>query len=73
MRKRDRKELDCMKSRKRGKKKRKKKGTRLYEAQAVAIPGIYFRVFLKKYKLHNLIKREIHILTIITIKKHANT
>ena len=40
---------------------------------SVATPGIYFRVFLKKYKLHNLIKREIHILTIITIKKHANT
>ena len=32
-----------------------------------------FRVFLKKHKLYNLIKREIHILTIITIKKYVNT
>ena len=30
---------------------------------------IFLRVFLKKHKLYNLIKREIHILTIITIKK----
>ena len=33
--------------------------------------GIFFRMFLKKYKLYNLIKREIHILT-TTIKKQAN-
>ena len=33
----------------------------------------FLRVFLKKNKLHNLIKKEIHILTTITIKKHANT
>ena len=30
-------------------------------------------MFLKKYKLYNLIKREIHILTTTTIKKNANT
>ena len=35
----------------------------------VADPGIFPRVFLKKYKLHNLIKREIYILTTTTIKK----
>ena len=35
----------------------------------VAALGIFLRVFLKKYKLYNLIKREIHILTTITIKK----
>ena len=39
---------------------------------AVATSGIFLRVFLKKHKLYNLIKREIHIST-ITIKKHANT
>ena len=33
--------------------------------------GIFFRTFLKKQKLHNLIKREIHILTTIIIKKNA--
>ena len=32
----------------------------------VAALGIFLRVFLKKY---NLVKREIHILTTITIKK----
>ena len=31
--------------------------------------GIFFKVFFKKYKLYNLIKRKIHILTTITIKK----
>ena len=41
--------------------------------ELVATLGIFLRVFLKKHKLYNLIKREIHILTIITIKKHANT
>ena len=30
---------------------------------------MFFRVFLKKHKLYNLIKREIHILTTIKIKK----
>ena len=34
MRQRNRKELDCMKSRKRGKKK-KKQGTQLYEARVL--------------------------------------
>ena len=33
----------------------------------------FSRVFLKKCKLHNLIKREIHILIITTINTHANT
>ena len=32
-------------------------------------PRIFLRVFLKKHKLYNLIKREIHILTVTTIKK----
>ena len=36
---------------------------------SVAALGIFLRVFLKKPKLHNLIKREIHILTTMTIKK----
>ena len=39
----------------------------------VAAPIIFLRVFLKEHKLHNLIKREIHILTITIIKKHTNT
>ena len=30
-------------------------------------------MFLKKDKLYNLIKKEIYILTITIIKKHANT
>ena len=37
----------------------------------------FFKVFLKKYKLYNLIKIEIHILTTANKKKkkkkHANT
>ena len=33
----------------------------------------FFKMFFKKHKLYNLIKREIHILTTTTIKKHANT
>ena len=33
---------------------------------------IFLRVFLKKHKLYNLIKKEIHIMT-TTIKKHTNT
>ena len=40
---------------------------------AVATPGIFFKVFLNKHKLHNLIKRKFCILTTITIKKHVNT
>ena len=35
----------------------------------VAALEIFLRVFLKKYKLFNLIKREIHTLTTTTIKK----
>ena len=38
---------------------------------AVMALGIFLRVFLKKHKLHNLIKIEIHILKTTTIKKHA--
>jgi len=34
--------------------------------------GIFLRVFLKKHKLYNLIKREIHIWTTITIKKKTH-
>ena len=30
---------------------------------------IFLRVFFKKHKLYNLIKKEIHILTTTTIKK----
>ena len=41
--------------------------------QLVVALGIFPMVFLKKHKLHNLIKREIYILTTTTIKKHANT
>ena len=51
-------------------------------ASLVAVPKIFLKVFLKKYKLYNqikreivpkkIIKREIHILTITTIKKHVN-
>ena len=40
---------------------------------SVATLGIFFKVFFKKHKLHNLIKKEIHILTTITIKKQTNT
>ena len=41
-------------------------------ADIVATPGNFVRVFLNKYKLHNLIKRKFYILTTTTIKKHAN-
>ena len=34
---------------------------------SVVVLGIFLKVFLKKYKLYNLIKREIHILTTTTI------
>ena len=36
----------------------------------VVAPGIFLRMFLKKYKLYNLIKREIHILTTTTTIKN---
>ena len=59
--------------------KRKKEGSYIYKNfsllganSIVAAPGIFLKVFLKKHKLYNLIKREIHILTTTTIKKHAN-
>ena len=39
----------------------------------VATLGIFFKVFLNKHKLHNLIKRKFYILTTTTIKKYANT
>ena len=35
----------------------------------VTAPEIFLKVFFKKYKLYNLIKREIHILTTTIIKK----
>ena len=41
--------------------------------EAVAALGIFLKVFFKKYKLYNLTKRKIHILTTITIKKTRNT
>ena len=40
---------------------------------AVATSGNFFRVFLNKHKLHNLIKRKFYILTTTTIKKYTNT
>ena len=40
---------------------------------SVAILGNFVKVFLNKYKLHNVIKRKFYILIITTIKKHANT
>ena len=36
----------------------------------VAAPEIFLGIFLKKHKLYNLIKKEIHILKITTIKKN---
>ena len=39
----------------------------------VLTPRVFLRAVFKKHKLHNLIKKEIHILTTKTIKKHANT
>ena len=41
--------------------------------ETVVAPEIFLRMFLKKHKFYNLIKKEIHILAIITIKKHTNT
>ena len=43
------------------------------EFYTVAALGIFFKVFVNKHKLHNLIKRKFCILTITIIKKHANT
>ena len=37
--------------------------------RSMATLRIFLRVFLKKHTLFNLIKREIHMLTTITIKK----
>ena len=37
--------------------------------ETVVTPEIFLRIFLKKHKLYNLIKKEIHILAITTIKK----
>ena len=34
----------------------------------MAVPGIFFKIFLKKHKLYNLIKKN-HILTTTIIKK----
>ena len=48
----------------------------------VVAPKNFLKAFLKKYKIYNLIKREIHILTTITTikkiikkkqKKYTNT
>ena len=55
-----------------GTKETKKQSTN-QSVEAVAALGIFLKVFLKKYKLYNLIKRKIHILTTITIKKTRNT
>ena len=41
--------------------------------EAVVALEIFLRVLLKKHKLHNLIKRKIHILTTTIKKKYANT
>ena len=51
---------------------KKKKKKNAVHIKIVATPGIFSRVFLNNDKLHNLIKKEIHILTTTTIKKHAN-
>ena len=37
--------------------------------ETVVAPEIFLRMFLKKHKFYNLIKKEIHILAITTIKK----
>ena len=44
------------------------------EMEAVAASENFFRAFLKKHKLHNLIKKKNYIMTTTTtIKKHVNT
>ena len=52
---------------------KKKKKKNAVHIKIVATPGIFSRVFLNNDKLHNLIKKEIHILTPTTTKKHANS
>ena len=47
----------------------KKITTDMEHSYSMAAPEIYLKVFLKRYKLYNLIKREIYILTTATIKK----
>ena len=54
-----------------GTKETKKQSTN-QSVEVVAALRIFLRMFLKKYKLYNLIKRKIHILTTITIKKTRN-
>ena len=54
-----------------GTKETKKQSTN-QNVEVVAALRIFLRMFLKKYKLYNLIKRKIHILTTITIKKTRN-
>ena len=44
-----------------------------YNILAVAAFFFFSRVFLNKHKVYNQIKKEIHILTTTTIKKHTNT
>ena len=39
----------------------------------MAVPRIFLMLFFKKYKVYDLIKREIHILITTTMKKHVNT
>ena len=45
------------------------------EMEAVAASENFFRAFLKKHKLHNLIKKKNYIMTTTTttIKKYVNT
>ena len=44
------------------------------EKEAVTASENFFRTFLKKHKLHNLIKKKNYIMTTTTtIKKHVNT
>ena len=44
----------------------------LYKRYTVVSLEIFLNMFLKKYKLYNLIKREIYILTTTIIKKYTN-
>ena len=37
----------------------------------VTAPEIFLKMFFKKHKLYNLIKREIHMLIVTTIKKNT--
>ena len=47
------------------------KPRQIEDVEPMATPEIFFRVFLNKYKLHNLIKRKICILITTTIKKNT--